>query len=97
MTHLGEAGQRLAADALGGRVGRDQFGMRCLQLLELAEESVVVGVGDLGAVEDVVAVLVMADQCPQLLDPSAAVTDSPPATGPLLNSIPSTSASSGIV
>ena len=49
---------RLAADALGGRVGRDELGVLLLQRAELAEERVELGVADLGIVEDVVAVVV---------------------------------------
>ena len=47
---------RRAADALRGRVGRDELGEALLELAELAHQLVVLGVGDLGVVQDVVAV-----------------------------------------
>ena len=50
-----------AADALRRRVGRDELGVRLLDREELADERVVLGVGDLGPVEDVVEVLVPAE------------------------------------
>jgi hypothetical protein len=56
-----EALGRLAADALGGRVGREQLGVRGLDALELVHQRVVLGVGDLRRVEDVVEVLVVAE------------------------------------
>ncbi len=63
-----EAFARLAADALGGRVGRDQFRMFGFELLQLNHELVEFGVGDFGIVENVVAVFVMADLVPQCFD-----------------------------
>jgi len=51
---LGEARRGLAAYSLGGGVGGLQLGKRRLEVDELAEEVVVVRVGDLGCVEDVV-------------------------------------------
>ena len=59
---------RLAADALRGGVGRDQFGMFGFELLQLDHELVEFGVGDFGIVENVVAVLVVADFLPQRFD-----------------------------
>ena len=59
---------RLAADALGGRIGRDQFGMFVFELLQLNHELVEFGVGDFGIVEDVVEVFVVADFFPQCFD-----------------------------
>ena len=52
--------RRLAADALRGRVGRDELGVVGLEPLELVHERVVFGVGNFGRVEDVVEVLVVA-------------------------------------
>ena len=60
MRDLAEALGGLAADALGGRVGREQFGMRGLDALELVHQRVVGGVADLRRVENVVEVLVAA-------------------------------------
>jgi len=59
---------RAAADALGRRIGRDELRMLALERLELAHEAVELGVADLGVREDVVALLVVADEAPQLLD-----------------------------
>jgi hypothetical protein len=68
MRQLGEAGQGLAAYALGRGVGRDQLGVFGLNALELAHEHVEGGVGDLGRVEDVVLVFVMANLVAQFFD-----------------------------
>ena len=65
---LDEAFARFAADALGGRIGREQFGVLRFQRLELAHERVVFGVGDLGLVENVVQVFVVAQLFAELLD-----------------------------
>ena len=46
---LGEAFFGLAADALGGRVGRDQLGVLGLERLEAVHGGVVLGVGHSGA------------------------------------------------
>ena len=52
----GERGARRAADPLGRRVGRDQLGVGCSSsALQLAHQRVVLGVGDLGLVQVVVA------------------------------------------
>ncbi len=64
-----ESGERLPADPLGGGIGRDQLGMGGFELLQFAVEGVVVGVGDLGGVEHVVAILVMPDQLAELRQP----------------------------
>ena len=50
---------RRAAHALRRRVRRDELGERVLERAELAHQLVVLGVGDLGIVEDVVAVAVV--------------------------------------
>jgi hypothetical protein len=55
------------ADALGGRVGGDEVRVCRLQLFEFVEEAVIVGVGDLGAVQDVVGVAVMVEEPAELL------------------------------
>ena len=44
------------------------FGMLGLKLLQLAHEQVELGVGQLGVVEDVIAVFVMADLVAQFVD-----------------------------
>src|SRR5579875_1261012 len=68
MAHGLELGQRRTAHALRGGIGGDQLGMRLLERLQAAEERVVLGVGDLGRVEDVVEVVVPADLAAELLD-----------------------------
>jgi len=64
----GERLRRLAADALGGAVGRDELGVPALQLTQLALQGVVGLVGDLGTVQGVVEPLVAPDLGPQRLD-----------------------------
>ncbi len=59
---------RLARDALRGRIGGDERRVLLLQAAQLAHQLVVLGVADLGAVEDVVAVVVVGDLGAQLLD-----------------------------
>ncbi len=63
---LGQLADRLAADALGGRVGCDQLGVLGLDAPQLVEQRVVRVVLDLGVVEDVVAVAVVAELLAQL-------------------------------
>ena len=63
-----ESFARLAADALGGRIGSDQFGMFGFELLQLDHELVELGVCDFGGVEDVVEIFVVADFFPQCFD-----------------------------
>ena len=61
MPGLDESFTRLAADALGGRVGSDEFGMLGLELFELVHQLVEVGVGEFGIIEDVIEIFVMTD------------------------------------
>ena len=56
VAHRPEAGQHRAADALGGRIGRAQLGVRGLDGLQLLKQLVVLGVGQLGRVQRVVLV-----------------------------------------
>ena len=63
---LGELLARGRPDAPGGRIGRDQVGVVRLELLELAEEAIVLGVAQGGRVQDVVAVARVAELGPQL-------------------------------
>ena len=78
--HLTEDRQRLAAYSLRGRVGRHQLGMLRLQLLEFPVERVVLSVGDLGLIEHVVTVLVMANEVAKLLEAFLDVHRAPPGT-----------------
>ena len=61
MPHRREAFGRPAADALGRRIDRDEIGMIALEVLQLAQQRVELGVGDLRGRIDVVALFVMAD------------------------------------
>jgi hypothetical protein len=67
---LREPRERFTPDALSGRVGCCEFGMDGLELGELTVEGVVVRVGDLRAVQDVVAVLMMPDEVPKPFQPA---------------------------
>ena len=64
----GEFFARPGADALGGRIGREQFGMRGFERLEPAHQGVVLGVGQLGGVEDVVEIVVAVYLLAELFD-----------------------------
>ena len=66
---LRQLADRLAADALGRRVGRQQVGVLGLQRAQLVEQRVVFVVADLGVVEDVVAVVVVLELLAQLGGP----------------------------
>ena len=68
MWRLHETFAGLAADALSGRIGSDQFGMFRLDFLQLNHELVELGVGNLGIVEDVVEIFVVADFFPEGVD-----------------------------
>ena len=56
-----------------GESGDDQFGMLALQLQQLADQQVVVGVGDLRAVERVVPLVVIGDLLAKLRDTGSKV------------------------
>ena len=68
MRGFDESFTRLAADALRGRIGRDQFGMFGLELFQLVHQPVEFRVRDFGIIEHVVAVLVMANIFSQALN-----------------------------
>ena len=70
---LDQIADRLTADPLRRGVWRDQLGMRGLDRAQLIEQRVVLGIADLGIVEDVVAVAVMLQQRAQLSGPSGRV------------------------
>src|SRR5262245_33966910 len=61
-----EGALRRGADALGGRIGRDEIGVRDLELLQRAEQRIVLGIRDLRIVEDVIAVVVVGESATQL-------------------------------
>jgi hypothetical protein len=62
----GKLFRRTGPDALGGRIGRLQLGMIVLDCPQLEHKLVVFGIGDLGRVENVVAVIVVVDLLAQL-------------------------------
>ncbi len=61
MAHLGQGVQRPAADALGGRIGRDKFGVFGFEGLQFTEQAVVFRIGNRRLVENVVGVIVALD------------------------------------
>ena len=63
-----EPGRHASAHALRRRLRRDQFGMSGFERAQLVHQRVVLAVGDLGLVQDPVALVVVANQAPQLLD-----------------------------
>ena len=67
--HLREEPRRSGTDRLRGRVRRGESRVALLELPQLEDEAVVLGVGDLGRVEDVVQLVVVDDEPPQLEDP----------------------------
>ena len=71
--HRREVLGRCAAHALGGRVGRRELGVLALELYELAEQAVVLGVRDLRRILDVVKAVVKLDLRTQLRGPLARV------------------------
>ena len=68
-----ELGRRGTAHLLGGAVGGDQVGVERLELLQLPDEQVVVGVGDRRRVELVVAAVVRTDLLTELVDATGRV------------------------
>src|SRR5712692_5617660 len=68
MDNDGEFFAGFGPDTLSGRVGREEFGMLGLERLEPAHQGIVLGVGQLGGVEDVVEVVVTVYLLAQLLD-----------------------------
>ena len=68
MHNDGEFFARLGADALGGRVAREQLRMRGLERLEPAHQGVILSVGQLGIVEDVIEMVVKVYLLAQLFD-----------------------------
>ena len=61
-----EALERPRAHALGRRIGAQQVGVGGLEVAQLVQQDVVVGVGDLRLVEDVIEVAVMLELRAQL-------------------------------
>ncbi len=63
-----KSGARSAADASGGRVGRDELRIGGFEFFEPVHQPVIGGVGELGLVEDVILIVVVADLVAELLD-----------------------------
>ena len=66
MADLDQIRDRFAAHPLGRRVRRKKLGVRGLEVAQLVEQSVVLIVGDLGIVEDVVAIVVVLEELAEL-------------------------------
>jgi hypothetical protein len=62
-------------DALGRRIGRDELGVRRLQLVQLPEEQVVLPIGHRRCVEDVVPVVGILEQGPKLRGAGGRIRD----------------------
>ena len=66
MPHTGECGQGRGAHALGGRIGADQFRVHRLDRLQGPKQAVVLGIGNGGRIQHVVAVRMLVQQMAQL-------------------------------
>src|SRR5580704_18229975 len=69
MLYFGEAFFGLAANALAGRVGCDQFWMEPFQPAQLPHLCVVLGVRDLWRIEHMILIFVVAELITQCLNP----------------------------
>src|SRR2546425_8282535 len=79
---LAELLRRCGADAVRGTVGRAELGVLGLELLQLAEQAVVLGVRDLRMVEHVIRVIGALDEPPQLGSPRGGTPPPPPPLPP---------------
>ena len=70
MAHLAEPPGGLRPHTLRGGIRRAQLGVLLLERHELAQQVVVLGIGDLRVVEDVIAVVVVLEQAPHFRRPS---------------------------
>jgi hypothetical protein len=68
MAHGAETLARFAADTLGGRIVRYQFGMLRFERLQFVHQAIEPAIGDRRLVEHVIAVFVLADFAAQPLD-----------------------------
>jgi hypothetical protein len=73
MTHGSEALSDAAADALRGRIDADEVGMIALEILQLAQQRIIFGVGDFRRGLDVITFFVMADELAELFDASGRI------------------------
>jgi hypothetical protein len=67
---FGEAFERLAADSLSRRIWRCKFRVLLLELEELTEQPIVLGVRDFRRVFNVVEIVVILDLLPKIGDAS---------------------------
>ena len=66
--HFSKRFKRRGTDALGRRIGGQQFGMLCFEGLQFTEQAVEFRVGNDGVVQRVIAVIVLFDFGAQLRD-----------------------------
>jgi hypothetical protein len=66
--HRPEGLHRFGSHPLRGRFEVEKFGVGLLEPLKLPEQGIVVGIGNLGSVIPVVALVVVPDPAPQFLD-----------------------------
>ena len=69
MLHTLELARKVATHASCGRVGVVEFGVRLLQILQLAHQSVVLKVVNLGSVFDIIFMIVVFERTSQLGNP----------------------------
>ena len=93
--HGGEQRGRRRTDLGGRRVGHGQVRVLGLELAQLADQGVVLGIGDLGVVERVVALVVVGDQGPQLGGPGDGVAPTPASLAPAHRTTPEPTTESG--
>ena len=70
MLHLGEPLRRRGSHALGGRLGSNKLWMVLFQLLQSSHKVVILGVGDIGIVQRVIAIVMVTNIFPQLFEPA---------------------------
>ncbi len=91
--HGSEERRRRAADRLRRRIGGLELGEPVLELPQPAHEVVVLGVGHLGVIEHVIAVAVVLDLGPELLDAELRLRPGPfvrPGLHPAISTAPAT-------
>ena len=67
MSDLGKAFNRLLGNPLGGRIGRNQFRMFGLQLLEPCKQTVIFTIADGRGILDIVQIIMPSNLLTQLL------------------------------
>ena len=69
MGHGGKFGEGPGTDPLGRRIAGHQFRVPLFQRHQFVEQGIVFGIGDLGIVQDVVAVIVVVNQPTEFFKP----------------------------